>query len=74
MADHGVVGVAGHVKHFQTRVEWIHRLGQLPAAHPRHHDIRDQQIELRIAFLNQFESVLAVAGFEDGVAVGLQRK
>lgn len=45
MQQHFVIGIAGDEEHPYVRTNAAHRLGQLPPAEMRHHDVAHQQID-----------------------------
>lgn len=54
LLDDGVVGVAGHEQRANARTELGQMIHQDPAAHPRHDDVRQDEMDLgRVPFGHQ---------------------
>jgi hypothetical protein len=65
-----VFAVAGHEDDAQRRILLLEQGGELLAGHAGHDEVADEEIDLFCAFGGEFESFLAVTGFDDGVAGG----
>src|SRR6266436_1944913 len=72
VADDGIIGIAGHVEHFHIRTQGLEPLGELAAAHLRHDDVGDHEVDGALVALADLERLDAVAGLEDIVAVHLE--
>ena len=53
-----IIGVSGHVNHFETGAQAQKHLRQLSSAHVRHNHIRDQEVDVRVD-RGERESLLA---------------
>ena len=67
--EDGVVGVAGHEEHLHLRPQRREALGELPPAHAGHHDVGQQQVDLRPVLLADEQRLAAVRRLEHDVAV-----
>jgi len=65
--QHGVVGVSGHEQHACAAAVARQPRRELAAAHPRHHDIGEQQVDRAVVALAQLQRFLSGARLEDRV-------
>ena len=69
-----LVRIPGYEQRPHPRPEWGEELDELPATHPRHDDVRDQQVDRPGVLLRDEEPLLSIPGLENGVAARLQRQ
>ena len=67
--NHRMVRIARHVEHFDGRPLRKQCLRQFGAAHPRHHDVAEQQVQLSLMLLGHLQRLFAVGGFEDRIPI-----
>jgi hypothetical protein len=64
-----VVRVARHVEHFDRRPLREQRLSQFGAAHARHHDVAEQEVQPSLVLLGHLQRFFTVGGFENRISI-----
>src|SRR2546427_9548324 len=68
----GLLGVAGGVEYLQTGPHGLEAGRELPAADPRQHDVRDEEVDRPGVACRELQGVGSAGRRQDGVAVGRQ--
>src|SRR6185436_8277692 len=74
LAEQRIPGVTGDEDDLEARAHGAAFICQRPAGHRRHHDVRDEQIDLVLAGGEQIQRLRAVRGSDDAVSLGAEQK
>ena len=72
VVNDSVVGVTGHVEHFDPRAQGGQPLGQLASVHLRHHNVSQKQVDPVSVSLGKLCGLGSICGGQHCVAVPLQ--
>ena len=69
----GVFAVAGHIDDGEAGAILLQAGGEMLAAHAGHDHVGDEEIDFIFVTGGEAQGFLAVGGFDDGVAAGLEK-